>query len=144
MQSVTTANEHLVVSSNMPAGELLLQNMLATSAAVAASPVLLVPKNMVAITVQMCAAEAVANYLTAGSTSRFMQPIPPLLRRTCNGHARRAMLRVPSHSTITTTVLQNVKVLAVTHALPSSGSTARRCRRWRTHWARRCLRTPSR
>jgi pilus assembly protein CpaB len=124
VQSVTTANAHLVVSSNVPAGELLTQNMLASSAAVAANPGLVIPKNQVAVTVQMCAAEAVANYLTAGSEVTVFEtyPVSPKanVQRTCET----SHVAVSLSGASTVPVLHDVRVLAVTHALPSSGSTS--------------------
>jgi pilus assembly protein CpaB len=67
VQSVTAANEHLVMSSTVAKGQVLLQNMLAASTRVAASSGFVIPPNMVAVTVDLCVPAAVANYITPGS-----------------------------------------------------------------------------
>jgi pilus assembly protein CpaB len=124
VHSVTAANAHLVISSNVAPGQLLLQNMLASSATVAASPTIPIPQGKVAVTVQMCAAEAVANYLTAGSHVSVYASFPTTpkvnVTRTCDA----SHVGVPPGGASTTLVLPDVLVLSVTHALPSSLSTS--------------------
>ncbi len=68
VQSVTAANAHKVLGTNLAKGQLLLQNMLASAASVATgSGGFVIPKDMVAVTVQMCISEDVAEYVTVGS-----------------------------------------------------------------------------
>jgi pilus assembly protein CpaB len=67
VQSVTVANERLVLSGPVAKGQVLLQNMLGTAAGLAASSNLAIPPGLVAVTVNLCVSEAVADYLTPGS-----------------------------------------------------------------------------
>jgi pilus assembly protein CpaB len=67
VQSVTAANAHLVMSANVATGQVLLQNMLASTASVTAGGGFVIPTGMVAVTVNMCVSEAVADYVTPGS-----------------------------------------------------------------------------
>jgi pilus assembly protein CpaB len=67
VQSVTDKNRNLVMSGPVGSGQLLLQNMLGSAASVTANGSLPIPAGMVAVTVQMCVQEAVADYITAGS-----------------------------------------------------------------------------
>jgi pilus assembly protein CpaB len=127
VRSVTSANTGMVVSATVPAGQVLLQNMLVSSASVATSPAVTIsiPPGDVAITLQLCAQEAVANYLTAGSHVDVYATVPVnpkvTLQRTCDtGHVGTA-----PGDTSTEAVLENVEVLSVTHALlPSAQSTS--------------------
>jgi pilus assembly protein CpaB len=127
VRSVTATNTSMVVSANVPAGQVLLQNMLVSSASVAASPAVTIsiPPGDVAVTLQMCAAEAVANYLTAGSFVDVYATFPTnpkaSVQRSCDtGHAGTA-----PGDTSTEAVLENVEVLSVTHAVsPSAQSTS--------------------
>jgi pilus assembly protein CpaB len=122
VRSVTAANTSMVVSTNVPSGQVLLQNMLVSRASVAASPVntITIPPGDVAVTLQLCAQEAVANYLTAGSYVDVYETAPTdpraNVQRTCDtGHAG----TLPGQAS-TEAVLEDVEVLSVTHALPSS------------------------
>jgi pilus assembly protein CpaB len=69
VQSVTTTNGPMVVSASVAQGQVLLQNMLAPASTIhnETGGSLAIPKGMVAVTVNMCVAEAVAEYLTPGS-----------------------------------------------------------------------------
>jgi pilus assembly protein CpaB len=123
VRSVTAANRHLVMRFDMTANQLLLGTMLGGSAAAAPSSTLKLANGMVAVTVQMCASEAVANYLTADSEVDVYGIYPVskdvTMQRTCDlSHTALPKLASDAHL-----VLTNVKVLAVTHALPS-GSTS--------------------
>jgi pilus assembly protein CpaB len=116
VQSVTAANAHLVMSANVATGEVLLQNMLVPASSVVSSNSFVIPKGMVAVTVQMCVSEAVAGYLTAGSDVMVYGTVPTTprvnLQRTCNvNHAA-----VPPGAASTSVVLQKVLVLSVTQA----------------------------
>ncbi len=67
VQKVTAANAHLVMSADVAKGQLLLQNMLASTASVTAGGGFVIPTGMVGVTVNMCVSEAVADYVTPGS-----------------------------------------------------------------------------
>jgi pilus assembly protein CpaB len=70
VQSVTATNTHLVVTSPVAKGQLLLRNMLGSSAGVASNSggsIFNIPADMVAVTINMCVDEAVADYVVAGS-----------------------------------------------------------------------------
>jgi pilus assembly protein CpaB len=127
VRSVTAANTSMVVSADVPTGQVLLQNMLESgaSAAAAASPVVTIsiPPGDVAVTLQLCAQEAVANYLTAGSYVDVYEtaPVSPRanVQRTCDtGH-----VAVQPGDANTVAVLEDVEVLSVAHALPTSGQS---------------------
>jgi pilus assembly protein CpaB len=57
----------LVFSATVQPGQLLLRPMLVPATQSSAASVLPIPAGMVAVTVQMCVQEAVADYITAGS-----------------------------------------------------------------------------
>jgi pilus assembly protein CpaB len=67
VQSVTAANEHLVMSGTVAKGQVLLQNMLASATTVTSNGGFVIPSGMVAVSVNMCISEAVAKYVTPGS-----------------------------------------------------------------------------
>jgi pilus assembly protein CpaB len=67
LQSVTAANGHLVLSGAVAKGQVLLQNMLTSATGVPASSSFVMPSGMMAVTVDMCVAEAVADYVTPGA-----------------------------------------------------------------------------
>jgi pilus assembly protein CpaB len=125
VRSVTAANTSMVVSANVPAGQVLLQNMLVSRASVAASPgvTISIPRGDVALTLELCAQEAVANYLTAGSYVDVYETVPTnraaTVQRTCETGHQALLLG----DTSTQAVLENVEVLAVTHALPPSAQS---------------------
>jgi pilus assembly protein CpaB len=124
--SVTAANASMVVSADVPTGQVLLQNMLVSKVSAAASPVVTIsiPPGDVAVTVQMCAAEAVANYLTAGSHVDVYETFPTdsraSVQRTCDTAHNGTLLNWAN----TTEVLQNVEVLSVTDALPPPSTSS--------------------
>jgi pilus assembly protein CpaB len=125
VRSVTAANASMVVSATVPTGQVLLQNMLASKASAAASPVatISIPPGDVAVTVQLCAAEAVASYITAGSYVDVYETYPTnravTVVRTCGT----SHIGVVPGSANTEELLQNVEVLAVTHALPPNAQS---------------------
>jgi len=67
VQSVTAANGQLVMSGAVAKGQVLLQNMLTSATSPGTAGSFVVPAGMVAVTVNMCVAEAVADYVTPGS-----------------------------------------------------------------------------
>jgi pilus assembly protein CpaB len=66
VQSVTAANQNYVVSGPVEKGQVLLENMLATSTT-DTSGGFVIPSGKVAISIDVCVPEAVADYVTAGS-----------------------------------------------------------------------------
>jgi pilus assembly protein CpaB len=66
VRSVTAANENEVVSGPVAKGQVLLENMLATSTSDTAGG-FVIPSNMIAISIDVCVPEAVAEYVTPGS-----------------------------------------------------------------------------
>ena len=117
VQSVTRANEHLVVSGTVPKGQVLLQSMLASAASVTANGGFLVPAGMQAVSAIMCVGEAVADYLTPGSYVAVYDTVEssPNIQRTCvaarsisNGGAIRN-----NWQNTTQLVLKKAEVLAV-------------------------------
>ena len=65
VRSISPATAGLVLTSGLASGQLLLSPMLGTSVQTAAA--LPVPPGMVAVTLQFCVQQAVANYVTPGS-----------------------------------------------------------------------------
>ncbi|HEY6276046.1 MAG TPA: Flp pilus assembly protein CpaB [Streptosporangiaceae bacterium] len=67
VQSLSDGLGALVLSSQLPPGQLLLRPMLVTAAAATSQGTLAIPRGMVAVTVPLCMPEAVAGYVQAGS-----------------------------------------------------------------------------
>jgi pilus assembly protein CpaB len=65
VRSISPATASLVLTGGLASGQLLLSPMLGTSVQTAAA--LPIPSGMVAITLQFCVQQAVANYVTPGS-----------------------------------------------------------------------------
>jgi pilus assembly protein CpaB len=127
VRSVTGDDADLVVSANVASGQVLLQNMLTSSSTLAAgqsNPSLQVPAGMVAITVQLCASEAVANYLTAGSKVIVYATIPYSSSSGISQQCGVSHGGVPPAAAYTAQVMANTTVLSVTAAQPSSSSTS--------------------
>jgi len=124
VQSVTTANEHMVVSGTVPKGQVLLQNMLASAASVATNGSLSVPPGMVAVTVLMCVQEEVAGYVTAGSDVAVFDTYDNLktgqTQRTCEVQHTAISPDLIS----TRIVLARAKVLAVGQSPAPTGTSA--------------------
>jgi pilus assembly protein CpaB len=69
VQSLTAANQTEVVSAPVTKGQVLLLNMLASAGSVTpSSSSFVIPAGMIAVSVDMCVPEDVANYVTPGST----------------------------------------------------------------------------
>lgn len=130
VQSVSTANEHMVVSANVAPNQILLQNMLTSAADVTASGSFTVPKNMVAVTVDMCVAEAVANYIGPGSGVAVFDTMVSgsgQVQRTCDAQrsiVNGAAIRNKGLAS-TVLVLREARVLAV-GPNPAAQSTSSR------------------
>jgi pilus assembly protein CpaB len=65
IRSISASTAAMVLTGGLASGQLLLSPMLGTSVQTAAA--LPIPSGMVAITLQFCVQQAVANYVTAGS-----------------------------------------------------------------------------
>jgi pilus assembly protein CpaB len=111
VHSVTAANAHLVMSANVASGQVLLQNMLASAASVTAGGGFVIPAGMVAVAVNMCVSEAVADYVTPGAYVAVFDTAANAqasqVQRSCD--AAHAVLS----SGATRLVLQKAEVLAV-------------------------------
>jgi pilus assembly protein CpaB len=117
VHSVTVANAHLVMSANVATGQVLLQNMLASTASVTAGGGFVIPTGMVAVAVNMCVSEAVADYVTPGSYVAVFDTIVNAqgsqVQRTCDtAHAATGAVR-NTQAVSTLLVLKKAEVLAV-------------------------------
>lgn len=119
VQSVTTANGHLVMSASVAKGQVLLQNMLGSASTVnkESASSIVVPPGKVAVTVNMCISEAVANYVTPGSDVAVFDTVvsKAVIQRTCDTEHNAlpfAQIVTPSGAS-TLLVLPKVEVLAV-------------------------------
>ncbi len=128
VHAVTAANERLVVTGPVAKGQVLLQNMLGTSTSVTASG-FVIPPGMVAVTVNLCMDEAVAEYATPGSNVAVFDTIVngpgSQITRTCDAQHEVTNGGAISNPSIANTqlVVQKAEVLAVGQN-PSSASTA--------------------
>jgi pilus assembly protein CpaB len=126
VQRVTDKNRNLVVSGPVGSGQLLLQNMLASAASATASGSLPIPAGMVAVTVQMCVQEAVADYITPGSDVAVFDTYTSVngkvsaAQRSCDV----AHTGIPPPLMITRIVLTRAKVLAVGVSPAATGTSA--------------------
>jgi pilus assembly protein CpaB len=124
VRSITPALASLVVSAQVPAGQLLLRPMLVTSAQATATGALAIPAGMVAVTIPLCVSEAVADYVQPGSHVAVFDTYPTKkvnLQETCSqsGQSHQAQ---GQGAVITRIVLPRVLVLATGQAA-SSGAT---------------------
>ncbi len=100
-------------------GQVLLQNMLVSATKVTATGSLPIPTGMVAVTVQLCVPEAVAEYVTAGSEvavfDTYANGRGSTISRTCNpGHEVVNSAAIASPALVDTRiVLTKAEVLAV-------------------------------
>ena len=84
VRSISPATAGLVLTGGLASGQLLLSQMLGTSVQTAAA--LPIPPGMVAVTLQFCVQQAVANYITPGRRSLSSTPLS-------TGRPRRAPAR---------------------------------------------------
>jgi pilus assembly protein CpaB len=123
VQSVTAANEHLVVSGSVAKGQVLLQNMLAKPGTLIAGtygPALPVPKGDIGVTMEMCLDADVAGYVQPGSYIAVFDTMASggAMTYTCTSH------QPPSKGTVASkVVVARVEVLSVTPAR-SEGTSA--------------------
>jgi pilus assembly protein CpaB len=120
LRSTKGYNTSLVLNASMQPGQLLLSSMLVSASRATAAGVLPTPTGMQAVTVQMCVAEVVASYATAGSDVDVYATVPlstkVTVQRTCSvDHAG-----VIPGGARTSLVLSKVLILSVTQA-PTTG-----------------------
>ena len=121
VRSIGPAISGLVLSANLPSGQLLLRPMLVTKTVAATG--LAIPNGKVAVTVQMCLQKAVAGYVRPGSQiavfNTFFKGKSGVVTVTCTGN------NWQSGATFihTRLVLTNVPVLAVGSAAAGTNST---------------------
>lgn len=123
VRSITPDLSHLVLSGDLPSGQLLLRPMLVT--AVQAASGLPIPSGKVAVTIQLCLQRAVANYVRAGSQiavfNTFYKAPAGSVTTSCTG----TNFSKGAKALHTRLVLNDVQVLSVgpgTAAGPTSSS----------------------
>ncbi|HTA09667.1 MAG TPA: RcpC/CpaB family pilus assembly protein [Streptosporangiaceae bacterium] len=123
VRSIPAATAGLVLTGGLASGQMLLSQMLGTSVQTAAA--LPIPSGMVAVTLQFCVQQAVANYITPGSQVAVFNTFVDGQAATgaCSGGVSSARSG-PLHTRL---VLPKVLVLAVgegTATAPSSTAVA--------------------
>ena len=124
VHSITPELSVLVVSAQVPAGQLLLRPMLVTSAQATATGALAIPTGMVAITIPLCMSEAVAGYVQPGSHVAVFDTYPTKkanLQESC-GQGGESHQAQGVGAVVTKIVLPRVLVLATGQAA-ASGTT---------------------
>jgi pilus assembly protein CpaB len=125
LRAVNAGNQTKVLGAAVPQGSVVVQSMLTTAAAIAASGGFVIPPGMVAVTIQVCLSESVAGYVTAGSKVAVFDTwpsknAPQSVQQTCDvGH----QAQLPG-SANTRIVLKSVQVLAVGPAPTSAQGTS--------------------
>jgi pilus assembly protein CpaB len=125
VRSITAALGSLVMSAQVPSGQMLLRPMLVTSAQATAAGFLAIPGGMVAVTIPLCVSEAVADYVQPGSQVAVFDTYPTKkasLQESCNQSGQSHQAQGPG-GVITRIVLPRVLVLATGQA-PASGTTS--------------------
>jgi len=126
VQSVTAANEHLVMSGAVAKGQVLLQNMLAkpgTLTAGSIGPVLPLPPGDIGVTMEMCLDADVAGYVQPGSYIAVFNTFPTGgnggMTYTCTSH------QAPSKGGVLARIIvSRVEVLSVTPVISQGTSAA--------------------
>jgi len=121
VRALTAEQKNLVLSGDVPSGELLLKPMLVT--ALAAHTGLAIPPGMVALSLQFCLPRDVAGYVQPGSQvavfNTFVSGTPGSATKSCDGiSVQKGVTGV--HVRL---VLPKVSVLAVGAAAPTTGTT---------------------
>ena len=124
VQSVTEANEHLVMSAAVPKGQVLLQNMLAKAGTLtvgSSGPVLPLPHGDIAVTMEMCLDADVAGYVEPGSYIAVFDTFPTAGAMTynCTSHQPPSKGRV-----LAKVIVARVEVLSVTPVNSQGTSSA--------------------
>lgn len=121
VRSIGPAISGLVISANLPSGQLLLRPMLVTKAVAATG--LAIPVGKVALTVEMCLQKAVAGYIRPGSQiavfNTFFTGKQGTVTVSCAGTSWQSGVK----NIRTRLVLTNVSVLAVGPASTGTGTT---------------------
>jgi len=125
VQSVTAANQHLVISGAVAKGQVLLQNMLAKRGSLTlgiSGPVLPLPPGDIAVTMEMCLDADVAGYVQPGSYIAVFDTFPVradgAMTYTCTSH------NPPTKGSVfARIVVARVRVLSVT-PVTSQGTSA--------------------
>lgn len=114
----------LVFSATVQAAQLVLRPMLVPAAQSTSTDVLPIPKGMQAITVEMCVAESLTGYITAGSEVSVYGTVPTSLKvslqRTCQTNHN----AVPAGYSSTSLMLPKVLILSVAQAQGTSSGTS--------------------
>ena len=124
VRSITPELGALVVSAQVPAGQLLLRPMLVTSAQATATGALAIPTGMVAVTIPLCMSEDVAGYVQPGSHVAVFDTYATkkaTLQESCNQSGESHQAQGPG-TVATRIVLPRVLVLATGQAA-ASGTT---------------------
>jgi pilus assembly protein CpaB len=126
VHSITPDLGSLVLSANLPPGQLLLRPMLVTTAQVTGAGVLAIPKGMVAVTIPLCLPEAVGGYVQPGSQVAVFDTYATgrlSVQENCGGSSQSHQAQVGGaiHTRI---VLPRVTVLSVGAASAGGTSTA--------------------
>jgi pilus assembly protein CpaB len=126
VQSVTAVNAVEAFTGPVATGQVVLANMLGPASSVTANSGLGVPKDMVAVTINMCVSEAVSGYVTPGSYVAVFDTVVndaanPVSRSCDTGHQALGSSIGDANVATTLLVLERAQVLAVG---PSAGSTS--------------------
>jgi pilus assembly protein CpaB len=122
VRSITPSVSGLVLTSGLASGQLLLSEMLGTAVQTAAA--LPVPAGMVAVTLQFCVQQAVANYVTPGSQVAIFNTF--VNNKPTTGACTPGSISAAGTAPHTRLVMPKVLVLAVgegTATAPSSTTT---------------------
>lgn len=120
VRSIGPATSGLVLSANLPSGQLLLRPMLVTKTAAATG--LAIPTGKVALTVQLCLQKAVAGYVRPGSQIAVFNTFYKGKQGDFTANCTGTTWQSDANNIHTRLVLTNVSVLAVGSA--SAGTTA--------------------
>jgi pilus assembly protein CpaB len=119
----STTNGRLVMNATVAQGQVLLLNMLGPAGSPTASS-FVVPPGYVAVTVDMCIAEAVASYLAPGSKVAIFDTVTPVnFQRTC-GASHQALQISQLLKSGTAVVVPEAQVLAVGPSSAAQGTSA--------------------
>jgi pilus assembly protein CpaB len=125
VRSITPGLGSLVMSGQVPSGQVLLRPMLVTAAQATATGALAIPAGMVAVTIPLCLPEAVAGYVQPGSQVAVFDTYPTTkasLQESCDQSGQSHQAQGPG-AVITRIVLPRVLVLATGQAA-ASGTTS--------------------
>lgn len=121
VRAITPQLKALVLSSELPSGQLLLRPILVT--ALAAHTGIAIPAGMVALSLQFCLARDVSGYVQPGSEvavfNTFVVGPSGSASKSCNGISAQQGVKGAK----TRLVLPKVKVLAVGPATPATGTS---------------------